>query len=392
MFRRSPSRNQLVAAALALVVMTGAAIFDAFTSPAEAPASAQTWELSAEEDLLARHNAHRVANGLDPLVRDPALDAVARDWTVQMAAAEVLSHRTDLREAVETNVTTEWQRIGENVGWGPNSQWLHQAFVDSPGHNANILGDYNRIGIGATLDDDGDLWVTVNFLNGPELTAPALPAADPVDAWVVDSHGVVTSLGAAPHFGDLAVVVLKEPIVAMAPTETDNGYWLVATDGGIFAFGDAGFHGSTGNIVLNQPIVGMAPTPSGNGYWLVARDGGIFAFGDAGFFGSTGGIVLNQPIVGMATTPSGNGYWLLGADGGIFTFGTARYEGGAPALNVSIEAIGIAAHDSEVAPASGDPLYWIFDDQGLALAFSAGTDGLAGDADPTRSVVGAALR
>jgi len=372
--------------------MAGALIVDALASPSEAPASAQTWELAAEEDLLARHNAHRIANGFAPLVRDPSLDAVARDWTVQMATSEVLSHRTDLREAVETNVTTQWQRIGENVGWGPNSDWLHDAFVASPGHNANILGDYNRIGIGATLDDDGDLWVTVNFLNGPDLTPPTIPAADPVDAWVVDGHGVVTAIGAAPHYGDLADVVLTEPIVGMATTPSGNGYWLVATDGGIFAFGDAAFHGSTGNIPLNQPIVGMATTPSGNGYWLVATDGGIFAFGDAGFYGSTGGIILNEPIVGMATTPSGAGYWLVGRDGGIFTFGDASYEGAAPGLNLEVEAIAIAADSSEVAPAAEDSLYWVFDDEGLALAFGGGTDGLAGDADPLRSVIAAALR
>ncbi|MGH2690226.1 MAG: hypothetical protein ACRDKW_15680, partial [Actinomycetota bacterium] len=66
------------------------------------------------------------------------------------------------------------------------------------------------------------------------------------------------------------------------------------------AFGDAAFHGSTGSIRLTQPIVAMTPTPSGNGYWMTAADGGIFAFGDAPFLGSTGAIRLAKPIVGMS--------------------------------------------------------------------------------------------
>ncbi|MDG2114295.1 MAG: CAP domain-containing protein, partial [Actinomycetota bacterium] len=416
MLRHSSSRSPLVALVLALFVLGGVTVVDAHNAEVYAQAGAATWELAAETEILAMHNAHRAANGLEALVRDPSLDAVARDWTSQMATGEVLSHRTDLRQQVESNVTTEWRRIGENVGWGPSPEWLHDAFVDSPGHNANILGNYNRVGIGAALDDDGDLWVTLNFLDGPELAPePPIPAADPVDAWIVDDGGVIATTGSAPHLGDLASVVLTAPIVGMSPTPSGNGYWLVATDGGIFAFGDAGFHGSTGHLRLNQPIVGMSPTPSGNGYWLVATDGGIFAFGDAGFHGSTGHLTLNQPIVGMAattsgdgywmvasdggifafgdagfhgstgnitlnepivamaTTTSGNGYWLVAHDGGVFTFGDAEYHGAPPAMDLHLSAVTLASSNSEVEPVGDAPQYWIFDASGRALAFGAGT-------------------
>ncbi len=393
MFRPRLTPTPLLVALIALFALAASSVLGVAVADTEAPAEASTWQLEAENDLLARHNAHRAANGLGPLVRDPALDAIAREWTAQMASTEVLSHRTDLRAMVESRVTTDWQRIGENVGWGPSSSWLHDAFVDSPGHNANILGQYNRVGVGATLDDDGDLWVTVNFLEGPPITAtPSIPAAEPVDGWMVDAAGVIGVLGDAPHYGDLRGVALNHPIVGMAPTPTGNGYWLTASDGGIFAFGDARFHGSTGNITLNQPIVGMAPTPTGNGYWLTASDGGIFAFGDARFHGSTGNITLNQPIVGMAPTPTGNGYWLTASDGGIFAFGDARFHGAPPAMGLSLRFVGMAAVETTVTSDSTQPQYWTFDTGGLALGFGTGTDGLAGTATGLGVVVAGAIR
>src|ERR1700730_8732639 len=69
---------------------------------------------------------------------------------------------------------------------------------------------------------------------------------------------------------------------------------------------------------LVEPIVAVEPTPSGNGYYLVGANGGVFAFGDAVFRGSMGGGALAGPIVGMAVTPSGHGYSVSRAGRGGF--------------------------------------------------------------------------
>ena len=64
--------------------------------------------------------------------------------------------------------------MGENVGYTSSAtdvmaavERLHQAFMDSPGHFANIMGEYNQIAVGVAMDDSGALWVTLNFLDGP---------------------------------------------------------------------------------------------------------------------------------------------------------------------------------------------------------------------------------
>ncbi len=313
-----PARRLLAAALLVAVAVAGL--------PSPAGASSLPQPATAEVEFLRLTNQARAGAGLAPLTRDSAADAVAREWSGVMAREGRLYHRPDLGTAITTRITPTWTRGGENVGVGGSVPSLHDAFMGSPGHRANKLGDFNRVGVGV-VTDGSRIWVTYVFVKGPAITGDT-GTERPVNGamWLASTDGGVFAVN-APFFGSLGGVRLAQPVVGMAPTPSAKGYWLVARDGGIFTFGDARFFGSTGAMRLNQPVVGMAATPTGNGYWLVARDGGIFTFGDARFRGSTGNLRLNQPILGMAPTRSGNGYWLFASDGGIFTFGDARFHG-----------------------------------------------------------------
>jgi len=210
----------------------------------------------SEVVLFNMLNQARADQGLAPLQRDPGLDAIAREWTASMSPTGKLTHRSDIVEQVVARVTTDWQRVGENIGWGPSAEWLHSGFWNSAPHRANMLGDYNRVGIGALRGSDGYVWVTVNFLNGPDLEGPTTPDgssdADAADAWAVSADGTVTPFGDAPHLGDPSDLDLARPIVGLTATPSGNGYWLVASDGGIFSYGDAKFYGSTGAIALRR--------------------------------------------------------------------------------------------------------------------------------------------
>ena len=46
----------------------------------------------------------------------------------------------------------------------------------------------------------------------------------------------------------------------MVAAPEGKGYWLMASDGAIFNGGSAGVFGSSGSIVLKKPVVGIAPT------------------------------------------------------------------------------------------------------------------------------------
>jgi len=134
---------------------------------------------AAEGEFLALVNGERAAGGLGALVLDPAVVPIARERSGQMAQENRLYHRGDLRAQIEGRVTRDWQRIAENVGKGYDVAGLHAAFMASPGHRANVLGDFNRVGVGVVVSGDV-VWVTFNFLKGPGLAPPPRPAATPV--------------------------------------------------------------------------------------------------------------------------------------------------------------------------------------------------------------------
>lgn len=136
-------------------------------------------ELGAESEFYELINTSRAAEGLEPLAVYGDLIDDARAQS-EFQAADLceggarICHNTDLG-----SVTTNWTRLGENVGVGGNyaggvSQ-LHDAFMASPGHHANIMGDFNYAGIGVVIREDGALYVTVVFMLGPDGLSSELP-------------------------------------------------------------------------------------------------------------------------------------------------------------------------------------------------------------------------
>jgi uncharacterized protein YkwD len=151
--RRSTPR--LTSLLLALALTLGLTIATA------GPAAANTLEPGLENELVALTNRARAAAGRPALRVELQLTRVARDWSNTMATRQQLSHRPSLRDSINGN----WSRIGENVGVGPSVSRIQDAFMNSPGHRDNLLGDYDRIGVGI-YERGGRYWVTVNFLKG----------------------------------------------------------------------------------------------------------------------------------------------------------------------------------------------------------------------------------
>lgn len=196
------SAARTVAVLLALVLVLGLSPLGAHAAAAT-EAEAQSPTAEAEEGFASAVNASRDAEGLGPLAVNAPLAEIARAWSGEMDAADRMSHNPHYAAQYPGG----WTRMGENVGYAtwpgaPVSQvvsHLHQAFMDSPGHRANILGDYNQVGVGVVIDGD-TVWVTVNFLQGPLLevedeTATYLPDVlvvpqIPIPAPPVRSHYV----------------------------------------------------------------------------------------------------------------------------------------------------------------------------------------------------------
>ncbi|MDQ1629043.1 MAG: hypothetical protein QOI54_2787 [Actinomycetota bacterium] len=142
-------RSAAVLVALALIL----ASFVVGTATAR-PAGASTFEDTFSADV----NGARAARGLPSLSIREELVAVARAQAARMARRSALYHNPNLTSDVHN-----WRWVGENVGYGPDVQAVHTAFMNSPAHRDNILDrDYTEVGIGVVASG-GRVWVAEVF-------------------------------------------------------------------------------------------------------------------------------------------------------------------------------------------------------------------------------------
>lgn len=124
-----------------------------------------------EEGFVTAINELRVAEGIDVLSVNDGLVAAAREWAAEMLAEEKLAHAGD----ITTGVPLGWTKAGENVGRGIAVNELMDAFMASPGHRRNVLDpEFNQIGVGSYLSDDGVLYTAHRFAQAPVLS-PSVP-------------------------------------------------------------------------------------------------------------------------------------------------------------------------------------------------------------------------
>lgn len=128
---------------------------------------------AAEVELLDRTNAARAAEGQAPLAAADDLVAVARRHAQRMADEGRIFHNANLRDEVDG-----WQVVGENVGRAGSIAEVHDAFMASPAHRANVVESrFTEAGMGV-VDHDGELWVVEVFRQPMAASAPA-PAPAP---------------------------------------------------------------------------------------------------------------------------------------------------------------------------------------------------------------------
>jgi hypothetical protein len=138
-------------------------------------AAAPAAHASAEESqFVSMTNSARSSRGMRSYSVAGDLTTVARRHAQRMAAKHSIYHNPNLG-----NEVSGWQAVGENVGMGGDAASIHQAFMNSAPHRANILdGDFTQVGIGTARDEKGTLYVTEVFRK-PYGAAPAAPAPAP---------------------------------------------------------------------------------------------------------------------------------------------------------------------------------------------------------------------
>lgn len=131
---------------------------------------------TCEGELRRLHDQARADNGLPALREDPAFDQVARAWAFTQARTGTLAHNPQYASQIGRAVPS-WRRITENVGYAPSASGLHTAYMNSPGHRANILDrSVQRIAVGCVRDAKGRMWSTVNFVGADTALTDRRPA------------------------------------------------------------------------------------------------------------------------------------------------------------------------------------------------------------------------
>jgi uncharacterized protein YkwD len=132
-------------------------------APPPPPPPAPPSNAGEEARALALINGERANAGLPPLQISSGARSVARAWSGHMAGSG-LAHNPDLSGDLARAGVTGWRTIGENVGYSSSVDRVHQLFMESSGHRANILkAGYTQVGIGV-VHGGGKVWVTLDFV------------------------------------------------------------------------------------------------------------------------------------------------------------------------------------------------------------------------------------
>ena len=121
----------------------------------------------AVDALVVAHNHARNQEKLGPLKLSPKLCESAAIHARDMAKHQKLDHTGSDGSTVADRVKRVgyiYVRVGENIADGQKTvNQVMDTWMKSPGHRANILGDYTELGAARAEDDDGRNYWCVNF-------------------------------------------------------------------------------------------------------------------------------------------------------------------------------------------------------------------------------------
>ncbi|KPI12414.1 SCP-like extracellular [Actinobacteria bacterium OK074] len=136
------------------------------TSPSEEPSTSTPVTVSAqaaaEAEVVRLVNVERAKVGCSPVAANSALTQLAENFSADMAQRGFFDH-------TDPDGKDPWDRAavagitdlgGENIALGQaDAAAVMDAWMDSPGHKANILNcDFTTLGVGVVFGDGGPWW------------------------------------------------------------------------------------------------------------------------------------------------------------------------------------------------------------------------------------------
>lgn len=138
------------------------------TTPTTTPVSS-TGTATVEKTAFDLLNADRASNGLKPLKLNSQLTVLGENYAQDMINRNYFSHTNPEGQSPFDRMTKagiSYSYAGENIAINSNVTTAEQAFMNSPGHRANILNtNYTDVGIGVRLDASGSAHVVQEFIS-----------------------------------------------------------------------------------------------------------------------------------------------------------------------------------------------------------------------------------
>ena len=133
------------------------------------PQSTSTAVLTRLElDTYNLVNKYRQSRNLPPLEIDPAISAQAKAHSEKMARTRNMSHDGFNERADSISQTIVYRKAAENVaynmGYGQPDLVAVQGWIESPGHQQNMVGQYDLTGIGIVQNSKGEYYFTQIFI------------------------------------------------------------------------------------------------------------------------------------------------------------------------------------------------------------------------------------
>ncbi|MDN3654932.1 CAP domain-containing protein [Ferruginibacter paludis] len=123
-------------------------------------------ETGIVEDVFSLTNQFRKSKGLNGLIMQQQLNAIAQQHSQAMASGKVAFGHGGFakRNAMASRQIPQLHSFAENVAYGATSgSQVVSLWKNSAGHRRNMLGHFKYIGIGIARDKQGRIFYTEVF-------------------------------------------------------------------------------------------------------------------------------------------------------------------------------------------------------------------------------------
>ena len=125
-----------------------------------------TYDYNQDElDVMNKINDYRVSVGLNVLLKNDYVSLKSEEHNSKMIIDNNLSHDGFVSRSNDIISTLGAIKVSENVAYNYNSsQAVLDAWLNSPLHKENIVGDYTHFGISIRIDSMGKKYYTNIFI------------------------------------------------------------------------------------------------------------------------------------------------------------------------------------------------------------------------------------